>query len=48
MLFAISALFVGLAYAQTPVTNTDLKIIRVNKDISTHFVTGAKIKYVDI
>lgn len=34
--------------AQKPTTNTDLKMIRVNKDISTHFVTGSKIKYVDI
>ena len=45
---ALMASLTGLLQAQKPVTNTDLKLIRVNKDISTHFVTGSKIKYVDI
>lgn len=46
--FTLAILFIGVLHAQTPMTNTDLKLIRVNKDISTHFVTGSKIKYVDI
>lgn len=48
ILLALAVQFIGVLYAQKPMTNTDLKLIRVNKDISTHFVTGSKIKYVDI
>lgn len=48
MLSILIVLFVGVLHAQRPITNTDLKIIRVNKEISTHFITGSKIKYVDI
>lgn len=48
ILFTLAVLFIGVLYAQKPMTNTDLRLIRVNKEISTHFVTGSKIKYVDI